>query len=426
VIEKHRIYHNKYFLTLIFTSISLTSLGIFSHNAYADTVIATIPMSSSAGESTVNPNTNMIYVQGYGNGWIAVINGSTNSVVSEISLTSDQAGYPLGIAANPDTNKIYADDGKGLEVIDGTSNSIIATIPITCSGDVAVNLNTNEVYVSDHFGNSVCVVDASTNTQVGTIGVGAQPWGIGVNTNTNKIYVTSEGGYDARQAGVAVIDGSTNSVVRTIPLSSYGSQVGVNLNTNKIYATAGQETYVINGITDTAVQIPLALGSIGANPNTNKIYATDGNAVDQIDIINGTTDAMTSTVQISSSFSPYLVVNPVTDRTYVSVASPPSVIVISDNSSATTSLPIKLMVNAQDVLGNPISGIWMELHSSNGDTIATGYTPITFDVKQGTQYVVYASNYLNYVFLHWDDGSFKHYRNITPAGNETLTATYTP
>lgn len=426
MIEKYRNYHGKYFLTLIFASISLASLGMLSHNAYADTVMATIPMPGPAGESTVNPNTNLIYVQGYGNSWIDVINGSSNSVVSEIQLTSDQEGYPLGIAVNPDTNKIYADDGRGLEVIDGSSNSIVATIPVTCLGDVAINTNTNEIYVSDHFGNSVCIVDASTNAQVGSISVGAQPWGIGVNTDTNKIYVASVGGYEARQAGVAVIDGSTNMVVRTIPLSSYGSQVSVNHNTNKIYATDGQETYVINGVTDTAVQIPIALGSIGANPNTNKIYGTDGNVNDQLNIINGTTDTMASIVQISSTFSPYLVVNPTTDRIYVSSASSSSVIVIDGNSSAPTLLPLKLTVNAQDVLGNSISGIWMELHSVNGDTIASGYTPVTFDVKQGAKYAVYASNYLHYVFLHWDDGSMSNPKNITPTGNETLTATYTP
>src|SRR5712692_9294435 len=143
-------------LLLSLVAVSVLPLGA----AHADTVIATIPMPGSAGESTVNPNTNMIYVQGYGynNGWIAVIDGSTNSVVSQIPQTNDGWGYPLGIAANPNTNKIYADGGLGVEVIDGALNSIVAIIPVTCSGDVAVNPNTNEVYVSDHFGSSVCVI----------------------------------------------------------------------------------------------------------------------------------------------------------------------------------------------------------------------------------------------------------------------------
>src|SRR6267143_507187 len=179
MVEEHRNRHGKYFFTLIFASILLFSTGILVHNAFAD------------------------------------------SVISEIPLTSDKAGFALGITANPNTNTIYADDGKGIEVIDGASNSIVATIPVTCSGDVTVNPDTNEVYVSDHFGSSVCVINGSTNTQVGSISVGAQPWGMGVNTATNKIYVASQGGYAARQSSVAVIDGSTNTVVKTIPMPSY-------------------------------------------------------------------------------------------------------------------------------------------------------------------------------------------------------------
>jgi Fibronectin type III domain len=95
------------------------------------------------------------------------------------------------------------------------------------------------------------------------------------------------------------------------------------------------------------------------------------------------------------------------------------------SNTAATTFAI-LTVNSQDMLGNQITGLWIELHSANGDTIASGYTPINFDVVQGTQYTVYAANYLNYVFLHWDDGSMNHYRNIMPNANVTLTATYTP
>jgi hypothetical protein len=114
-----------------------------------------------------------------------------------------------------------------------------------------------------------------------------------------------------------------------------------------------------------------------------------------------------------------------TSYTYrVSAISNAGVSAPSNTASATT-LAI-LTITTQDVVGNPISGIWMELHSANGETIATGYTPITFDVKQGTPYTVYATNYLNYIFLHWDDGSINSHRNVTPIADTTMTATYTP
>jgi YVTN family beta-propeller protein len=416
------------FQMLAITSIFLASLGIV-HNVFADSIIATIPMPSSTGESTVNPNTNMIYAQGYGNGWIAVIDGSTNSVVSEISLTSDQAGYPLGIAANPITNTIYADDGRGIEVIDGTSNNIIATIPVTCSGNVAVNTNTNEVYVSDHFGSSVCIINGTTNTQIGSISVSTQPWGIGVNADTNKIYVASRGGYEGNQSSVTVINGSTNSVVKTIPASGYAYLVGVNPDTNKIYISTGVVgvTYVINGSADTATRIPLSVGCFGVIPSANKIYACDGNNSNQIDIINGNNDTVTTTIQIASSNTPYLVANPNTDRIYVSSASNNDVIVIQGSLPASTGSPTtsQLQVNSQDSYGNAITGFQTELYAQNGTQIATGYTSYNFTLDDNQNYTVNVENYGKYIFDHWlDTGSTDANRTVSITSNDAITAVY--
>src|SRR5438105_2080469 len=108
--------------------------------AVADSVISTIPMVDTSfyntpgqpGSSAASTHTNTIYIAvaripHLGSppfSWVAVINGSTNSVISEIPL----AGRHAGIAVNPDTNMIYADDANGIEVIDGTSNSIVNTI----------------------------------------------------------------------------------------------------------------------------------------------------------------------------------------------------------------------------------------------------------------------------------------------------------
>src|SRR5438105_443273 len=209
---------------------------MISSSASADSVMTTIPMTDSStgnpgtpGFSTINPNTDMIYVavqvvphQGVAPyGWVAVINGSTDSVVSEIPLT----GSLGGIAANSATGKIYADDGNGIEVIDGISNSIVGTIPVSCTGYVAVNSNTNEIYVSDQFGSSECVVNGTTKIPLILACVG-------VNTNTDMVYGC---GGDS----IAIINGNTDTVTSSLQISSGVSYLAANPVTNKVYVSSG-------------------------------------------------------------------------------------------------------------------------------------------------------------------------------------------
>jgi hypothetical protein len=68
--------------------------------------------------------------------------------------------------------------------------------------------------------------------------------------------------------------------------------------------------------------------------------------------------------------------------------------------------------------------MWVELHAPDGKFLKGGYTPTSFSVTSGTQYVVYASNYENIVFDHWDDGTTNPYRTITPTQSVTLTVYY--
>ncbi len=82
-----------------------------------------------------------------------------------------------------------------------------------------------------------------------------------------------------------------------------------------------------------------------------------------------------------------------------------------------------LTVNSVDLVGNPINGLWTELILDD-NTIDTGFTTMSFTGDSGTQYTVFVSDYQNYLFDHWDDGSTDRNRTITPTGDMTLTASY--
>ena len=56
---------------------------------------------------------------------------------------------------------------------------------------MAVNPNTNRIYVTNWDSNNVSVIDGASNTVVATVAVGNHPDGVAVNPNTNLIYVAN-------------------------------------------------------------------------------------------------------------------------------------------------------------------------------------------------------------------------------------------
>jgi hypothetical protein len=56
--------------------------------------------------------------------------------------------------------------------------------------------------------------------------------------------------------------------------------------------------------------------------------------------------------------------------------------------------------------------------------VKSGYTPLAYTVDINKQYKVCVSNYQNYIFDHWNNGSTNSCRTVTPAQNMTLTAYY--
>ena len=195
-------------------------------------IIATITPQLYPYDLRVNPTTNKIYVLENSGfrlsgpiGAIQVIDSATNAITTTINTE------PLpdhGITLDSTKNMIYVYN----MVIDGTTDTITSKIPDLCSYGLAVNPSTNRLYST--CGGSVQVVDLSTNTIIAAISPGA--FGIDVNSATNKIYTTNPGDFN-NYTSVAIIDGSTNTVIQNITVDNGPSGVAVNPITNKVYVT---------------------------------------------------------------------------------------------------------------------------------------------------------------------------------------------
>ena len=156
-------------------------------------------------------------------GTISVIDGSSNSVIATVSSEGD------AITINPATNMIYASSGNAVYVINGSNNNVASTIGISNNGflGISVNPNTNKIYVLDNSG--IQVIDGSTNSITGSMTgwpSNYEPGGVAVNPITNTIYVSGglvccgPGPSQYASKTVFVINGSTNSVMGNVTVGN--------------------------------------------------------------------------------------------------------------------------------------------------------------------------------------------------------------
>jgi len=267
----------------------------------------------------------------------------SSGIVNQYNASSSQPGlavgtYPVGVAVNPVTKKIYATDefSNSVSVISGTSNSVEGTIAVgNFPYGVAVNPFDSRVYVTNRGSNTVSVIDGSTNTKFHNITVQNSPVGIAVNPSANWIYVTN-----INSNTVSVIDGITDKVTANITVGKIPYGVAANPITKKVYVTNidSDTVSVINGTTN-KITANISVGKnpvgIAVNPITNTIYVTNY-ASNTVSVINGTTNKITANISVGKN-PVGIAVNPITSKVYVTNIQSNTVSVIDDTTHKVTS-----------------------------------------------------------------------------------------
>jgi hypothetical protein len=92
---------------------------------------------------------------------------------------------------------------------------------------------------------------------------------------------------------------------------------------------------------------------------------------------------------------------------------------------------VGLTVDAVDLSGNPVQGVWTTIHSSNGTLVGSGYSPLQFAGKADESYKVAVADYDGKTFHHWKDNDSTdrtrtiHQSSASPEENiTTITAVY--
>jgi YVTN family beta-propeller protein len=225
-------------------SFNTASCNIAVINGNNDKVVANIPIASGSSIGlqglAVNPITNRIYASDADNNLYIVIDGNTNTIVTQVPVFTQ----PAGIAVNPKTNRIYVVGGGfpgEVLVYDGDTNAQLASIPEDFGVErIATNFRLDRVYVTNDSG-ALIVVDGNTNQNIAQDPTGPFPDALDVNLLNSKIYVANGNG-----SSVTIIDGHTNLVLQTLPIPATSPRgVAVNL--------ANGFTYVSDSASDKVV-----------------------------------------------------------------------------------------------------------------------------------------------------------------------------
>ncbi|HEY3777070.1 MAG TPA: YncE family protein [Rhizomicrobium sp.] len=275
------------------------------------------------------------YITNSTDGTVSVIDTSSNTVIATIPVGAS----PEGVGVTPDGSTVYVTNqgSNDVSVIATSSNTVTDTINVGVNPiAVAVTPDGSKVYVANAGSNTVSVIDEASNTVIATISVGNTPRGVVVTPNSSTVYVAN-----ADSANVSVISTASNSVTAIIPVGGYPVGVAV--------SPDGSTVYVVN---DTSIGVSVIATSsnsvtdvipAGANifpvtasvtPDGSKLYVTN-DVSDNVTVIDTSSNTVTSAIPVGAG--PFgLEVTPDGTEVYVANSGSGSVSVINTSTNAVT------------------------------------------------------------------------------------------
>jgi DNA-binding beta-propeller fold protein YncE len=267
------------------------------YNLDNNALVTTIALPFTANAVAVNPDNGRVYVDGgsgSGGNNVVIINGLTNQIVTILSA----GAVPGEIAINRQTNKVYiANNGAGsvdndVTVINGATDAVETTFNNINSnnGDAVAGVGiddiTNTVYVSDNSNQfdatgRVTIFNPLQNYQfLGQIELGHYPGRMVFDAATRQMFVTNNGsGY------ISVLG---NGVPPPPPAPAHGGLSAT------VFRVNGKST-ASNNVADTVLHFTAQQSGTPAGLIVKVQFNTtpDNNANDWIDLNNGSNGYMT-------------------------------------------------------------------------------------------------------------------------------------
>jgi YVTN family beta-propeller protein len=140
----------------------------------------------------VNPATGEVYVTSEETGEVFIIAPNQQRVLGTI----DVGGRPRSIAFLPDGSRAYVacESGAYVSVIETNARKLLSKIQLVQASlpmGTVVSANGKEIYVTTCRGNSVAVIDSSSNNVAAMIPVGGRAWGVALSPDGSKLYTAN-------------------------------------------------------------------------------------------------------------------------------------------------------------------------------------------------------------------------------------------
>jgi YVTN family beta-propeller protein len=156
-------------------------LNVINSDTYVPTTTVTLGTDVNAHAVAYNPNNSKIYVTGFGDNSITIIDASTLSVITRITDSHDHPLLePSYIAIEPNSGKVYVTNhahgrpNGWVTVVDGLTNQVVKTIYPDPGGELyGITADTvhGHIYLAAVNAANIYVIDAATDTQLGSFQV---------------------------------------------------------------------------------------------------------------------------------------------------------------------------------------------------------------------------------------------------------------
>jgi len=199
---------------------------------------------------------------------------------SQLAGTITETPGVHGIALAPDLNKAFISVGRNasVKVIDFKALTLIADVKVTGGNPDAIMYDdfSKKVFVFNGSTSNATVIDAVSNTVVGTIALSGKPE-FPVSDGKGKIYVNIED-----KSVISVIDANTLKVDKSWPIApgEEASGLAIDNETHRLFAVCGNKLMVVVDAVDGHVvaNLPIGEGCDGVkfDPGMKRAYSSNG------------------------------------------------------------------------------------------------------------------------------------------------------
>jgi YVTN family beta-propeller protein len=287
-------------------------------------VSGTIPVGNENGGGTIAiaSSTHRAYVASYDGNSVAVINTSTETVLSSIMVGRG----PVGMAVDTIPTQLV----KGLD-----------TNPLAEHGSITPPTlpTVPTLFVANYGDDTVSVINGTTNAVTATIPLGDNtPRDLAVDPSSHTVYAAGQVASTTGQGVVTIVNGAHNTVTSSVTEPGIFSNVAVDPGTHAALVTgcclnklALLASATATHFTD--LSVPGTRG-VAVNPTTHMAYVTNANDIaGAVSVIDESTNTITATVPVGSQ--PYgVAVDASTDVIYVTNADDDTISVIDGTTNA--------------------------------------------------------------------------------------------